>query len=262
MCSVFVWKEFATWERFFPSVVSQDILEAMRSAPAHVFRYPDDFSSLRKVFPHQLCYEQFLSDTVVTFMQAFDRVRMYHCCRPVSVDEYLRNGIRRIGTAELVGNLRARLLTSRDFLGLTEAQFEKAVSLVTERDDRRGDGEGEVCLGLDDRFLEKYCPHYVTYGSEYLLNVARALEEVAGYDITPLLQTMGTPTVFEVDVPVMMLKEHLRALLAEAAYAFAYNDFHASCEAPLIDFGVCLPEDNIAPNLIAGYRQPRGNLGA
>ena len=111
-------------------------------------------------------------------------------------------------------------------------------------------------MGLDGRFLVDDCSHYLIYGSESLLALARELEDETRCDILERLRKTRTPTVFEVNVPVRLLEDTtLLELLSEATYTLAFNEHHERAEVREIDFAVALHRDILITHVV-GYWHP------
>ncbi|MCX6096863.1 MAG: hypothetical protein NT125_09215 [Candidatus Bipolaricaulota bacterium] len=134
---------------------------------------------------------------------------------------------------------------------LVQRRLEAALKQVIARTAALDVTPGNVSVGLDGRFLVDDCSHYLIYGSESLLALARELEDETRCDILERLRKTRTPTVFEVNVPVRLLEDTtLLELLSEATYTLAFNEHHERAEVREIDFAVALHRDSSSLTLL------------
>src|SRR5262245_32182207 len=159
-------------------------------------------------------------------LSEFSHVRLFHGCRPTSVDSYYADGIRVVSSAELANRFR------EIYADLPSAAVETAIASCP-----RTDCEERVDLALDLRFLVKHASHYLVQGSETLKAWGRALPRLHGADPTARLKSIGRPTAFLVDAPLQTVDNQdvkdlqmKLDLLAEQGPAAACDD------GDLIDF--------------------------
>lgn len=82
---------------------------------------------------------------------------MYHCCRPIALEEYLRKGICRPSAQRPLEELQARLLAGCSCPAPTEAALKQVIARTAALDVTLGN----VSVGLDGRFLVDHCSHYL-----------------------------------------------------------------------------------------------------
>ena len=100
----------------------------------------------------------------------FDGVKVFHGCRPDSVESYYSHGLLPLD-AEMGKRIAMSIFLSARFPELSEQDIENAAD--------RANGNwrhGHLYVCLDDRFLIKSCGHYLIYGSEYICAIAAGLQ--------------------------------------------------------------------------------------
>lgn len=236
-CTVtFRWKAPSEWEPLVTAVIPTAILpEFIILVREHkeAFHYEDDTPTFRTVYSKIGCYDDLIARLPSHLRNAFDHVRMFHCCRPINTKSYYEHGIKILNPQESDEHFRSLFLENPEFPEITAAHIEDAINAMKDSTDR----EGRVCFGLDDRFLIEYCGHYLIYGSEYLqCLVAHTRREFECLDKGALTR-FGIPTVMAIDVPITCFSDsELSGLGEEALYTWAYRLVHGEGEIRMIDF--------------------------
>lgn len=133
---------------------------------------------------------------------------------------------------------------------ITEQDINDAIDSMA---DSRG-RFGQVYFGLDDRFLIEYCGHYLIYGSEYLQSLCSNLRAKTHCDLNSQLRRAGTPTVFQVKIPVDQFENHeLKSLADDALPAWAYCIAHDKPEPGLLDFAIMVGHTLPSEHIVSHY---------
>jgi hypothetical protein len=159
-------------------------------------------------------------------LDSFTHLRLFHCCRPVSVDSYYQHGIRVMPEAELADRFR------EVYADYSPAAVEAAISAF-----RYEPREARVDAVLDLRFLIEYASHYLVQGSERLKAWARHLPLLNGRDPTARLKSLGRPTAFVIDAPLsgvdLQDRQDLQMKLTQLA---EHGTAHVCDAGDLLDF--------------------------
>jgi hypothetical protein len=135
---------------------------------------------------------------------------------------------------------------------VTRELLDRAITEVADEYDRNG----RLYFALDDRELVAGCGHYLIYGSEYLQVIAASLRQPTGRDYLFVLNGIGIPTVFAVDLPLSCIDlsriRHLSGQLLEKSFEQLIQSRE---ESPTIDFSVNL-DMPLLPNLIVSHYHP------
>lgn len=128
--------------------------------------------------------------------EVFHSIRAFHACSPVDLSSYFAEGLKPLSVASTNEKIREFYLDGR-FPELTAADVDTAIADIGPKL-----RDGYLWFGLDDRFLVRYCGHYLLYGSEYVMAVAASLSRVRGRNYQRCLHGRGIPTVFACDIPL------------------------------------------------------------
>lgn len=134
------------------------------------------------------------------FASYYRYVRAFHGCRPIDLQSYFVDGLRG-QTAEAI---------EAQFLALFQDVPKSALLEVIARfQDRKESERGRFWVVLDENELMESCGHYLIQGSEYLMALAASLcQLIPGEDYRLRLRSSGTPTVFELHIPIGYLSPH------------------------------------------------------
>lgn len=168
-------------------------------------------------------------------------VRAFHACRAHSVRRYIERGIRGHDPDELRRQAHAAfspLFTAR--------RIDRAFEAV------RPGLSGMSYLALDSRFLVQEAAHYLVYGSEHLNAVAIGLDGCDFGTARGLLARLGTPTVFECQLPWSSLHnsvmpDFVQDLASSIVEGSADHDWAKS-----VDF-TCFVENGVSPSFLCGH---------
>jgi len=201
--------------------------------------WSDDFSWL----PILDGEEQFAE----AFRGYYDSIRSFHGCRPVNVLTYFSQGVQgQISEALHQSFLEIYSDVPKSFL--ESVVFEFANRSKAER------GKFWVVLGEDE--LIDNCGHYVIQGSEYLMAMAASLWRYdKSEDYRLRLRKIGTPTIFEMHVPVACFADAQVSALSRLVLS-AWGELVA--KKPLgFDHSPCLTvSGSIDPKYIVSHRHP------
>ncbi|OYQ36803.1 hypothetical protein CHU95_03260 [Niveispirillum lacus] len=129
-------------------------------------------------------------------------VETHHGCLTADAGTYLRLGLLRNDPDRLEEEVR-RMVREEDAF----ARFRPDIEARIARNPHRNGDAGRLYLALDDRALVEKAGHYLIYGSEWVVGVLGACEELRG---------RGTPTLVKVRLPLSAASEYDRRELAEA----------------------------------------------
>ena len=174
----FGWKDFCDWQNFVGDAFPKMILEPLKEAigkDEDGFRYVDDsyFEGLYETFG---TYSVLVETLLNRFYQRFAFVKMYHCCRPLSIQSYYDCGIRVLNMSEMNSRFEKIFLGNQQFPQVTQTHIQSAINHMAKSYKRHG----YVYFGMDDRFLINNCGHYLIGGSEYLQSLAAFIERAIG----------------------------------------------------------------------------------
>ncbi len=124
-------------------------------------------------------------------------LKVFHGCRPQSVDSYYKNGFL-VKKSEWLKNSLFELFPD---IGndLKQKAFESVYSL------RKDEDVKTYFIADTARFINGGSGHYLIYGSEFILSATRFLEDRLNMPLIHRLKTTGVPTIFEVDIPYRLL---------------------------------------------------------
>lgn len=131
------------------------------------------------------------SQLVKKFYDDFTHIRVYHICRPVDPQAYLKQGLHLSDYSELLNQL---VINAKQFCGIDLEN----THLDYAKDDIGNFHEKRVFVVLDDQNIINRSGHYAIYGSEYLVAVAVCIKSKFGIFGKDYLKKFGTPTVYEI----------------------------------------------------------------
>lgn len=179
------------------------------------------------------------------FRQEYSSIRCYHGARPLDIETYYSQGIRLADHQELVSRAKSIFCDSR-FPELSAELVEAAAAEQGCVDNQR------LYLVLNDRELVRWSGHYVLYGSEFVCGIAVSLSSSGDPKYRRHLKTIGTPTVFKLNVPVDLVSDcDLCALSAEIGGLIRDND-EGGCTNFALSIGKSVPA-----SAVIGHYHPK-----
>lgn len=164
------------------------------------FVVSDDLSWLDDAIfrTHQYCIDSksYLADKL---LERYASVRVVHGTRLDSPAPIYKHGLSPLISEVMNEKARAIFLTE-EFPELSEQCLQNAIDTVGTQT-----REGHVYFACSERDLIDYSPHYMQFGSEYLLCIAANLGQQNDY--RQILKRYGLPTVFVCDVPFSLMKK-------------------------------------------------------
>lgn len=143
-------------------------------------------------------------------LDLYTHIRTYHACRPIQVEDYLKNGIRCIDKESALKDALLRIKSK--YVSEEEIQNE----FMKEWKDFH-DMHKRVWLAVNKNVFFCGAGHYLIYGSEFINALAMKL------GCRSSLQKSGIPTIFQCDIPLEDINiEQIRDL--ENMIAQGYTD--------------------------------------
>ena len=196
---IFIWKDFNEWkpvlEDMFEDILIPELEAKVRQSATDII-YGDDTETFEKLSGYSID-SMITPEKINEFRQRYSHIRVYHGCRTTDVQSYREKGLLLLSKDEQIERFRSIFL-SGDHPELTEEKLQQSIQEV---DSLKKDAESELCLGIDDKFINKYCGHYLIYGCEYLGNLVSQLpvENIEKY--RAVLRKIGKPTLIEINLP-------------------------------------------------------------
>ena len=246
---MFIWKNLTDWrgtiEEIIPQEISKELIDEIRANQENFSCFKDTYI---KFGDYTL-----LEDSFVTYFPTqFKFVRMYHSCRPSDTGSYYEKGILPLDSHEAEEKFKSLFMVNPRFPAVTESLVDEAISSMAGSCSRYD----HVYFGMDDRYLVEYCSPYLAYGSEYVQCLVAYLERKLGCHTKSELEKTGTPTVFEVNMPVGKFSSgELRELARYVLSAWSFAVAHDKNEVGIVDFSIKI-EHGLPPKLIAGHYHP------
>lgn len=160
----------------------------------------------------------------------YTHIRAYHACRPISINDYLVNGIRPISHESALEDVKKRVVC--EWVSENEA-----VAKFNEEWKDFDDIHKKVWLQMNKNLLLDEASHYLIYGSEFINALAMELF------CRDRLKDIGIPTVFFCDIPIDdIIPMTLRDIQESINNGHTYD----------IGFAV----DSVRPNNIVDYEHP------
>lgn len=145
----------------------------------------------------------------------YTHIRAYHACRPISIDDYLLNGIRPISYESALDEVKSRVVCKW-------VSENTAVEKFNEEWNDFDDIHKKVWLEMNKNLLLEAASHYLIYGSEFINALAMQL----GY--RNRLKKIGVPTIFHCNIPIEDISVKT---LEDIQYSFnkGYTDAYGLC---------------------------------
>ena len=180
--------------------------------------------------------EEHLNDEyeVDFYVEGYTHLRAFHACRPLSISDYLNNGIIPISYMSALQDIKDRVVC--DYVSEEDVilEFEKEWSEFEDMHKR-------VWVQMSKDSLLGTASHYLIYGSEFINTLAMNL------GCQSRLKQMGIPTIFCCDIP---MKDITLMTLNDIQKSF--NDGYT------YDIGFSVEE--ILPQNIVDYEHPTKRL--
>lgn len=223
---------------FVDNLIGLDMIKRLKSRKID-WCYSDDLDWL----PDSFSFNAFV--TALTTMSA--GIKVFHGCRPLSVNSYYHLGF----SANKHANLKKQFEET-----FPDVPSNITVPIFESIYETRSDENTKTYFICDtERLVNGGAGHYLIYGSELLLCATRALEEELKMSLIERLRSVGTPTIFEVHLPYELIpesqvKEFARGLLA------AWGTFHKfPGENHRIEHVVII-NDKVLPEHIVNHYHP------
>jgi hypothetical protein len=248
--NVFIWNDYRQWRKavllLLADLVDKKVLDELRKNPPRYF-LADNLAWLDKAI--QKVKGIPTSDIHATFNECFLNhypfIRLFHGCRPQSIESYKKHGIQLCDP------------TTLDELAFQIFQKKKAVEsaikdLAINYPSYREHNQGKVyfCLERDD-FAEN-CGHYLLYGSEYLGAIGFKIGEEEA------LRKRGRATVIECNVPTSDIPiGYIKCLTGQILKKIALKYYlRRPCDG-IMGFGLHITR-KLEPENIKGFHFPTG----
>jgi len=246
----FAWNDLANWghhvARCVPDSARENLLSSSRNRVSE-FIHCDDQSFASAFLSEFADCDTIYRNIGHLLNEHYRYLQMFHCCRPISVASYYRDGIKTLDT-EYANKLFQKIVRDNPaFSNVTSKQLQSAFEDMADSLERNG----HVYFGLDDRFLIRYCPHYLNFGSEYFQALAVHIDAQANTNIKSFLQSNGKPTVFTANILFSKINAADLNVLASAVFTtWLYNYAHKTNTPFEQDFGISLTEDLSSEQII------------
>jgi len=157
-CS-FKWKAFREWsvvlEHMFGRVLIPE-LEAKIRQNAPRIKHRDDREAFEELTGLSID-AMITTERLNEFRRRYSHIRVYHACRPDNVSTYYEKGLFLRNKNVQIERFRSIFLSGK-FPELTEKMLQQSVKELASH----SDDDGELCLGIDDKWLIEQCgvvPH-------------------------------------------------------------------------------------------------------
>lgn len=162
-------------------------------------------------------------------LHQYTHIRAYHACRPVSIQNYLTNGIIPYTKQEAMADAIRKLKSKKSEKEIID-EFEKQWNESDVKNPR-------VWLELNKEILINESGHYLIYGSEFLNALAMWL------GCREQLKNVGIPTIFCCDIPLENISETW------------LDDIERTINDNMID-DISIYVSKVQPGNIIGYEHP------
>lgn len=163
-------------------------------------------------------------------MDGYTHLRAFHACRPLRIDDYLRNGIMPITYASALQDVKDRVVCDK----VTE---EEAVAKFQEEWSDFADMHKRVWLEMNKNLLKDGASHYLIYGSEFINALSMKLF------CRDRLKKIGIPTIFICDIPIDVIAQ------------ITLNDIQDCVNNGRVD-AIGFAVDKVKPSDIVDYEHP------
>jgi len=184
----------------------------------------------------------------IAFHDYYNCVRGFHGCRPSSVQSYYEKGL--VGQDEEVIKSQFK----RIFSDVPIADLDRSIARLAEATGSYSE-KGKVFFCANEDELINECGHYLIQGSEYLMSLAVALDEIRNsHGYTQRLREIGAPTIIEANIPIaflsgVQLEEICKLVLSEWGQSFAGRIGGTEVPCYVID-------RNLPAEHIVGHKHP------
>lgn len=145
------------------------------------------------------------SFNVVTrvIIQKYRYAIFYHACKPINIEDYLKNGVR----GQNIDLLKKQMI---ELLGVTEEEIDVELEKIGYRENEKG----VLWLVNDDERMIKINSHYLLYGSELRFGIAKKIgkKKRKETEYKQILLNSGTPTIFKVRVELSKVVDSVDGL--------------------------------------------------
>ena len=229
---IFIWSQLDEWSKliisWFKEAIPSGFFKEAVTDPRN-FLYSEQYETIRQSTEKQLPQK---------FKETYTKIRLFHACRPKDVGSYLANGLVPLDIKATNAEVRALFLSGK-FPKVSEEMLARAISELSNQ--LRG---GHLYLSLDDVSLIKFASHYLIYGSEYLSGMAAYLSECTGEDCFSALSSIGIPTVFVCDIPLIYFTDSDIKFLVKELICYAIRNTEngePNCIDYTFEFSTALP---------------------
>lgn len=254
---IFIWKAFSEWrsvlEDMYRDILTPELEAKVRQSATDI-KHGDDTETFEKLSGH-LIDSMITTEKINEFRQRYSHIRVYHGCRTTDVQSYREKGLLLLSKDEQIERFRSIFLRG-GYPELTEEMLKQSIQEVASL---KKDAESDLCLGIDDKFIIKYCGHYLIYGCEYLGNLVSQLpvENIEKY--RAVLRKIGKPTLIEINLPnttkYNVEDNNIWELISEMLTGWAYCLSHSRTQPHRLDSTVTLFEP-LPPEYICSCYHP------
>ncbi len=246
---IFNWKKISEWSLVINEILSErltsNIKEVIKSDTSDFYDSTNSswFDNWLPSYPTVPTID-FLSKKV---LQYYTKIHSFHACSPKSLNSYFKKGIIPLNPKYFSNQAKTLFVE----LGLSISEVEKAIADVSTKL-----REGRIYFSLDDRFLLKYCGHYLIYGSEYFGAIAARLYRNTKIDYRSHLKSISLPTILCCNIPLSNLsKTTIRALAGNILVESIWNIREQRILSSEIDFSF-FQSEVIEPSMIISHYHP------
>lgn len=162
-------------------------------------------------------------------IDGYTHLRAFHACRPLKIEDYLKNGIRAISYKSALQDVKDRVVC--DKVSETEA-----IAKFQEEWSNLADIHKRVWLQMNKKVLLNEACHYLIYGSEFINALAMKLF------CRNRLKKIGIPTIFYCDIPL------------DDIVPMTLNDIQNCVNENIYDISFAV--ENVKPNSIVNFEHP------
>lgn len=185
------------------------------------------------------------------FLKVISGIRLYHACRPTSLDSYLKDGIVKANQENLEKLAREIWLTENT----SDTHKSNVENAILEFAKIFTPYEKRVFLIVDERVLLNTASHYLIRGSEYLQAISARMEECNIGIYQDPLRTRGIPTIIFCDVDANLLGNKLEYLWERLISLYLIDILDSNFIDEEIDYTVTM--DHVPAKFISGHSHPK-----
>lgn len=119
----------------------------------------------------------------------YTHLRAFHACRPLRLEDYLKNGINPINYKSAIKDVKDRIVSN-------SISLKEAVAKLNDEWKKFDDMHKRVWLQMNKNILLGEASHYLIYGSEFINSLSLQLF------CRERLKYIGIPTIFHCDIPL------------------------------------------------------------